>query len=293
MSIDRRAFLHAAAAVTLSIPVLGARQAPRSRLRLIRHATLVVNYAGKTVLVDPLLADAGTLPPVNRTANQRPNPLVPLPPLESDRSRGLSPMPAAAVIAGIDAVLVTHTHSDHWDAVAAKLLPPATLVFVQPPDVKRLGEQGFTNLRPIDTETAWDGIRITRCGGEHGRGEVGQRMAPVSGFVLAAAGSPTIYIAGDTVWCPEVARVIEAHRPDVIVVNAGAAQFLEGGPITMDAEDVLKVCEAASAATVIAVHMEAINHCLLTRAGLQQALDQSRPRTRVLIPKDGETVELA
>lgn len=281
MAITRRAFFQTAAAVTLSTPILGARQAQRARLRLIRHATLVVNYGGKTLLVDPLLAEAGTLPPINRTANQRPNPLVPL------------PVPAASLVTGNDAVFVTHTHSDHWDAVAAKQLPATSLVFVQPPDVKRLGEQGFTNLRAIDTATTWEGLRITRCGGEHGRGEVGQRMAPVSGFVLAAAGSPTVYIAGDTVWCPEVARVIQAHKPDVIVVNAGAAQFLEGGPITMDAEDVLKVCEAAPGATIVAVHMEAINHCLLTRAELQQAIDKARPRARVLIPKDGETVDLA
>lgn len=281
MAITRRDFLHTAAALTLAAPTLGARQGQRARIRLIRHATLTVDYAGKTLLVDPLLADAGTLPPINRTANQRPNPLVPL------------PVSASSLVTGIDAVLVTHTHSDHWDAVAAKQVPPTSLVFVQPPDVKRLGEQGFSNLRAVDAETTWEGIRLTRSGGEHGRGEVGQRMAPVSGFVLAAAGWPTVYIAGDTVWCPEVARVIQAHQPSVIVVNAGAAQFLEGGPITMDAEDVLKVCEAAPAATVVAVHMEAINHCLLTRAELQQALDRLRPRARVLMPKDGETVELA
>jgi hypothetical protein len=90
-----------------------------------------------------------------------------------------------------------------------------------------------------------------------------------------------------------VARVIEIHRPSVIVVNAGAAQFIEGGPITMDTTDVLQVCEAASAATIVAVHMEAINHCLLTRAGLEQALGGSRHRARVRIPGDGETMELA
>jgi L-ascorbate metabolism protein UlaG (beta-lactamase superfamily) len=281
MALTRRAFFHTAAAITLSTPFVGARQPPRARLRLIRHATLVLEYAGKKLLVDPLLADAGTLPPVKGTANQRPNPLVAL------------PVPAASLVTGNDAVLVTHTHRDHWDAVAAKQLPPPSLMFVQPPDAKRLGEQGFSNLRALDTDTTWEGIRITRCGGEHGRGEVGQRMAPVSGFVLAAAGSPTVYIAGDTVWCPEVERVIQAHQPHVIVVNAGAAQFLEGGPITMDAADVLKVCEAAPSATIVAVHMEAINHCLLTRAELQQALDRGRPRARVLIPKDGESLELA
>jgi L-ascorbate metabolism protein UlaG (beta-lactamase superfamily) len=281
MPLDRRTFLQSAAALALAAPGRGATQARRARLRLVRHATLIIEYAGRTLLVDPLLADAGTLPPVSRTANQRPNPLVPL------------PAPAASLVAGVDAVFVTHTHSDHWDAAAAKLLPPTSLVFVQPADVKRLGDQGFSNLRPIDTATTWEGIQITRSGGEHGRGEVGQRMAPVSGFVLAASGWPTLYIAGDTVWCPEVARVIEAHKPGAIVVNAGAAQFLEGGPITMDAADVLKVCTAAPTASIVAVHMEAINHCLLTRAALKQELARSGQRARAIIPADGETLELS
>ena len=280
MTLNRRRFLQSAGMLTLAGPSVSFAQPPRVRLRLLRHATLIVHYAGKTLLVDPLLADAGTLPPVNRTPNQRPNPLVPL------------PATAASIAAGIDAVLVTHTHSDHWDAVAAKLVPPGTLAFIQPEDAKKLGEQGFSNLRPIGTATTWESIRITRTGGEHGRGEVGQRMAPVSGFVLAAPGWPTVYIAGDTVWCPEVSRAIQAHQPSAIVVNAGAAQFLEGGPITMDVDDVQKVCEAAPSAIIVAVHMEAINHCVLTRAALAQALDRSRQLPRVRVPKDGETVEV-
>jgi L-ascorbate metabolism protein UlaG (beta-lactamase superfamily) len=280
MTLNRRSFLESVAAFTLAGPRLSAAQPQRVRLRLLRHATLIVHYAGKTVLVDPLLADAGTLPPVNRTPNQRPNPLVPL------------PATAASIAAGIDAVLVTHTHSDHWDAVAAKLVPQGTLAFIQPEDAKKLGDQGFSNLCPIDTTITWDSIRITRTGGQHGRGDVGQRMAPVSGFVLAAPEWPTVYIAGDTVWCPEVSRAIQAHQPSAIVVNAGAAQFLEGGPITMDVDDVLQLCESAPSATIVAVHMEAINHCVLTRAALAQALDRSRQLSRVRIPKDGETVEL-
>jgi L-ascorbate metabolism protein UlaG (beta-lactamase superfamily) len=279
MTINRRSFLQSAAALSLAAPTLSA-QPPRVRLRLLRHATLIVQYAGKTLLVDPLFADAETQPPIGRTANQRRNPLVSL------------PAPASSLIAGIDAVLVTHTHSDHWDGAAAKQLPPATRLFVQPEDAKKIGGQGFSNVRPIDMATTFEAIGITRCGGEHGRGEVGKQMAPVSGFVLSAAGWPTVYIAGDTVWCSEVARVIATHQPSVIVVNSGAAQFLEGGPITMDAPDVLQVCGAASTATIVAVHMEALNHCLLTRAGLAQALAGSRYQPRVRIPADGETLEL-
>ena len=116
-------------------------------------------------------------------------------------------------------------------------------------------------------------------------------MAPVSGFVVQAENSPSFYVAGDTVWCEEVQEAPLAHRPDVIVVNAGAAQFLEGDPITMTAEDVARVCREAPEARVIANHMEAINHFLLTRTELATALDEQGLAGRVEIPADGETLE--
>src|SRR5262245_11881420 len=115
-------------------------------------------------------------------------------------------------------------------------------------------------------------------------------MGPVSGYVLSRSGSPTVYIAGDTVWCPEAADAIRAHKPSVILVNAGAAQFLEGGPITMDVEDVVNVCRAAPQATVVAVHMESINHCILTRDALRAGLSSASVTSKVLIPRDGEGV---
>ena len=116
-------------------------------------------------------------------------------------------------------------------------------------------------------------------------------MAPVSGFVVQAGDSPSLYIAGDTIWCEEVEEAIQAHCPGIIVVNAGAAQFLEGDPITMTAEGVARVCRAAPEARVIAIHMEAINHCLLTRAELAEALAEQGLAARVEIPAGGENLE--
>jgi hypothetical protein len=47
-----------------------------------------------------------------------------------------------------------------------------------------------------------------RTGGRHGTGEIGEKMGPVSGYVLRGPGEPVVYIAGDTVWCPEVAAAL-------------------------------------------------------------------------------------
>ncbi|CAA9392744.1 MAG: hypothetical protein AVDCRST_MAG01-01-610 [uncultured Rubrobacteraceae bacterium] len=253
------------------------------KIHFIRHATFAFEMNGIRVLVDPMLGDAGTAPAVPNTPNQRPNPLVDLP-FGND---GLSDL-----IDNTDAVLVTHTHNDHWDGRAQELIPKDTLVLCQPEDEARISSAaGFTNVSAVDPGLAWKSLRFARTGGRHGTGEIGAQMAPVSGFVIQTDGSPSLYVAGDTIWCDEVEEALHTHRPDVIVVNAGAARFLEGDPITMTAEDVARVCRAAPEARVIAVHMEAINHCLLTRAELARKLGEQGLAEGVEIPADGQTLE--
>jgi L-ascorbate metabolism protein UlaG (beta-lactamase superfamily) len=249
------------------------------RLCLVRHATLAVEYHGHTFLVDPMLDDADARPAIQNSPNPRSNPLVPL------------PVPAQDVVQGAEALLVTHTHSDHWDGTAAGLLAKDLPLFGQIEDEEKFRGQGFKDVRPIGQSVAWNDVEIIRTGGQHGKGAIGTAMAPVSGFVLRAVGEPVLYIAGDTIWCREVEDALREHEPAVVVLNAGAAQFLEGGPITMTADDVIAVCQAAPRARVIAVHMEAINHCLLTRADLAFQLEAAR--VQAVIPGDGEWVELA
>ncbi|HEY0630643.1 MAG TPA: MBL fold metallo-hydrolase [Thermoleophilaceae bacterium] len=247
------------------------------RLRLIRHATLRVEFAGLQLLVDPMLDETGARPAVENTANDRRNPLVPL------------PVPAAEVVAGVDAVLVTHLHADHLDTGAVEALDLGVPLFCQPEDEAALRERGFTDVRPVDAAAPFgEGLLISRTAARHGSGEVGERMAPASGFVLAADAEPTLYVAGDTIWCDEVAAALAAHQPDVTVVNAGAAQFLEGGPITMDAADVIDLAQGVPSTQVVAVHMEAINHCLLTRDELRRHLRRMGLAAWVLVPEDGE-----
>lgn len=234
------------------------------RLTLVRNATVIVELAGKRLLVDPMLDDAGARPPIEGTANPVRNPTVPL------------PFPAEKVVRGLDAVLVTHRHRDHLDERGAELLPRDVPVFCQPEDEEALRGLGLA-ARAVAGELAWDGLRIVRTPARHGSGAVAEALGPVSGYVL-----DDLYLAGDTVWYDGVAGTIERHRPRVAVVNAGAAEFLEGGLIVMGAEDVREV--AARVPTVVAVHLEALNHCFLSRAELRAAVPG------VLVPEDGETL---
>lgn len=247
------------------------------KITLIRHATLQLEYGGLTWLVDPMFAEAGAIPPIPNTPNALPNPLLPMP-------------VAAEALSRPDAVLVTHLHPDHWDASAASALDKDAALFCQPGDEETIAASGFAGAAAVAERTVFRGVTISRTNGRHGTGEIGERMGNVSGFVLQAAGEPTLYFAGDTIWCGEVRAALDAFRPDATVVNAGGARFLQGDPITMDADDVARLLRHAPYTEAVAVHMEAINHCIVTRADLRSRLEAEGLAMRCRIPADGETM---
>lgn len=247
-------------------------------IQLVRHATLRVTYGGHTLLVDPMFSGAGQLSAVPNTPNQRPNPLVDL------------PMSISEVLEGVDAILITHTHLDHLDDAAVAQLPKNLPLFCQPPDLEKLRNQGFTQVIAVDALHEWAGIRLHRTGGQHGTGEIGEKMGQVSGFVLKASDEPVLYIAGDTIWCEEVEAAVQTHQPDTIVAFAGAAQFLAGDPITMTKEDLVQLAHASSTSQILVTHMETWNHCLLSREELRAYLHEKGLSERVWVPEDGEVI---
>ncbi|MEZ2459020.1 MBL fold metallo-hydrolase [Salinicoccus roseus] len=243
----------------------------------IRNATLVVDYAGKRFLVDPFLAEKGTLPPFPNSARQdQNNPLVSL------------PTSIEEVISGVDAVIVTHTHLDHWDDAAKDALPKDIKLFTQnEADKEEIGNAGFTNIEVLTEDTVFEGIQLIKTKGEHGRGEILEIAGFVCGVVFKHQEEKTLYVAGDTVWYEEVEKTLNTHKPEVIVVNAGDNQFLEGGSLVMDGEDVLKVHQTAPEATIIAVHMEAVNHWALSSQELKDYAEEKGMSDNLMVPDEG------
>ena len=179
------------------------------KIQLIRHASLLIEMNGSTILVDPMLSDAQALDPTANTVPVLRNPLVSLP----------SHVTLEA-LKQVDAVFVTHTHRDHFDEAAIELLPKDITLFCQPEDADKISTHGFSNVTAIADTLVWNGIHIKRTSGQHGRGEIGEKMGPVSGFIYEAASEPSLYITGDTVWCPEVQEACAAQS-DVVIAFSG------------------------------------------------------------------------
>jgi L-ascorbate metabolism protein UlaG (beta-lactamase superfamily) len=282
--MDRRNFMNLMASLSGAFltPLNFFSRKTKIRLHFIRHATFVLEWDGVKILVDPMLSDQGAMDPVKITRNTSRIPMKPLP---------FSSEELTAVLKEVDGVLITHTHRDHWDEAARALLPKDKLLICQPADVDTLSNQKFSNLMPVHSSIALNGLQITRTSGQHGTGEIGKRMGTVSGFMLRKK-DKTLYIAGDTIWCEEVDLALKNFKPNFTILNAGAARFDEGDPITMTAEDVKKVCESLPTTQVITIHMDTVNHCDLTREKLSEYLQLNQLEKRCQIPMDGEQVEL-
>lgn len=246
------------------------------QLQLIRSATLRLEYAHRTFLIDPYLADKHSRPSFTGASL---NPLVDL------------PCPPQEVIAGVEMVLISHLHSDHFDPAAQELLPKDLTLYCQPQDKAVIEAKGFRNVVPVLDTVNWQGITITRTACQHGSGKVLQEMGTASGFVLKAEHEPTVYWAGDTIWCEAVAKVIEQTKPDIIITHSCGAMWGDRVLIVMDAVQTIAVCRAAPNSTVVATHMDSLDHATITRQALREFAEANGVGPeKLVIPLDGEKI---
>lgn len=257
---------------------------PDNTVRLIRSATLKMDYDDKTILLDPMLGEKGTM---MSALGVNLNPRVHL------------TMPVHEVLDGVDLVLLTHVHIDHYDRTAKDSIPKDMAFYVQPADLDSVAvKDRFTKAQAVADSINIDGMTIIRIEGSHGRGELGKMMGESSGYVLKAEDEPTLYIMGDCMWDESTKAVVTKYRPDYIVVNSGGAilppMSAKDGPIIPDEKEVMQILrETPDNVKLICVHMDAVDHCQTTRDILRnEALFNKVDMNRLIIPEDGETLNL-
>ena len=197
---------------------------------------------------------------------------------------------------GVDAYVLTHLHPDHFDmaadgTVGAKLDKAVPLFVQNDNEVAVMKRSGFKDVQMFtDNGVAFHGVTLKRTFARHG---TKTPCGPASGvFFTSPAEQKSLWILGDTIWCDETAKAMAALKPDVVVLNACAAQLKTYGRLIMDDADVESVCRAAPNATVIASHMDTVAHASLTRKTLKAALEKRGLAGRVLMPDDGKEYSL-
>lgn len=264
---------------------------PGVTVQHIRNATSKFTSGDTTFLIDPMLAEVGAyegFPDTYRSWLR--NPLIPL------------PIPVEDVLADVDAVILTHTHLDHWDEAAQKAIPKDIPFYVQnEEDANTVRGQGFTNVRVMKQSDEFGGVKMERTKTQHGTDamyanpELAKMLGDVMGLVFITPDGKKTYYAADTIWFKGVDDALAEHNPDIIVLNAGGAalsgeQFKDNPDIIMGKEDVLKMTKKMPNSRVIAVHMDAVNHMTVDRKDLSEYLQGNGAREKVMIPFDGEKI---
>lgn len=260
------------------------------KLHHLRNATLILELENHRLLVDPMLGPKGSIPPFTflRFPPKR-NPLVALPPHSGE------------LLATVTDCLITHSralgiralqHFDHLDQHGEQLLRTRSIPVCCPHKdaayLRKLGLNVTTALSYGERQTYLGG-HITAVPATHGYDWVRYIMANGAGYFLQYPGEPSIYISGDTVYSDAVKGALRQFHPDICVVAAGAAQLDVGRPLLMTLDDLLSFAQDAPG-KVVANHLEALNHCPVSREQLRKRLREEALEGKVLVPEDGEVL---
>lgn len=264
------------------------RIATTMKITQLRNATIALEFQFRaepvTLLVDPMLARQGELPTLKYFGGtRRRNPLVELPPA------------APALLERVTHALITHCqrgHFDHLDRAGKRFLRErGTTVLCMPRDQQYLQQRGLVTqaLQGAQRQAFFDGF-ITPVPCAHGRGLVGRFMDHGYGYFIELPDEPSIYIAGDTVLSDEVRRCLSVLAPAVSILPAGGARLDLGSEILMSKDELMLACQLTPG-IVVANHLEAVDHCPVTRAELIAAADAAGMTQRLLVPADGQEME--
>jgi L-ascorbate metabolism protein UlaG (beta-lactamase superfamily) len=232
-----------------------------------------------------MFAPKGAIPSLKyMTKQRRKNPLVELPEISKE------------LLSKVTHCLITHCqkgHFDHLDRAGSKWLKENNIpVFCSLQDAKFISNKGI-NVSILDENVKNDflngSIDLIPC--LHGKGLIGKLMAHGFGYYIQLKNEPSLYITGDTRLTSEISGFIMDKQPENIVLPAGGARFDLGDDIIMDIEEALKVAEI-SKGNIIANHLEALDHCPVTRSDLNKSVKIQNLEKRFFIPQDGESIIL-
>ncbi|HKS27541.1 MAG TPA: MBL fold metallo-hydrolase [Pyrinomonadaceae bacterium] len=213
-------------------------------------ATVVLRYAGFTILTDPNFLHAGDHVHLGYglTAQRLTNPAMEieqLPPL--------------------DFVVLSHYHGDHFDRVAEERLRKDVPILTTEHAAGELKDKGFTEPVALDT---WDSmtvqkgnarVRVTSMPGRHGPPIVEKFLPPVMGSMLEFETTEgrtalRLYITGDTLVFDDLNEIPKRYPSiDLALFHLGGTEIM-GILLTMDAEQGVEAIRIINPREVIPIH---------------------------------------
>ena len=219
----------------------------------VGNATVVLRYAGFTILTDPNFLHRGDHVHLGHgmTATRRTDPALEL--------EALPP---------IDFVVLSHMHEDHFDREVERKLDRNLPIVTTPHGAADLTSKGFRATKALNT---WESLTVTKGGarvrvrampGAHAPGVVARMLPPVMGSLLEFENSSgevafRAYITGDTVFFDEL-KEIPRRFPDIdlALLHLGGTMFFGMLMVTMDPKQGVEVIRLVKPKTAIPIHYD-------------------------------------
>ena len=259
----------------------------RGSIFFVGTATVILRYAGFTILTDPNFLHAGDHVHLGYglTAERLTNPALEieqLPPL--------------------DFCVLSHYHGDHFDRVAEERLQKDLPIVTTEHAAGELRDKGFTAPLALDT---WDAVtvrkgdarvRITSMPGKHGPAIVDKFLPPVMGSMLEfqPGAGPTalrLYITGDTLVHDDLREIPTRYADiDLALFHLGGTQIM-GILLTMDAEQGVEAIRIVNPREVIPIHYNDYEVFKSPLEDFRRAVEAAGFADRVRYLSHGETYD--
>lgn len=250
------------------------------RLTLIGGPTVVIEYAGLRFITDPTFDAPGDYQLAHVTLHKTHGPAL-----------------DAEKVGNVDVVLLSHDqHADNLDMSGRDFLARAGRVLTTQVGAGRLGgkAEGLAPWQSVELKSSDGGIvRVTATPARHGPAGIEPFAGDVIGFVLEAAGAPTVYITGDTVWYDGVAEVARRFKAGIVVLFAGSAQTRGPFNLTMNVNDAIETAHAFPRAAIVPVHCDSWAHFTQDRDDLVRSFKALGIEQRLRLLEPGVAREVA
>ena len=253
----------------------------------VGNATVLIRYAGFTILTDPNFLHAGDHVHLGYGLSS---------------TRTTNPAVEMEDLPPLDFVLLSHLHGDHFDRVAERKLNKATQIISTRHATSYLEKVGFTRTHalktwePIEVRKGEATLRLTAMPGTHGPGPLGALLPPVMGSMLdfwdeEVGTRLRMYISGDTL-IHERLREIPRRFPDVDIalLHLGGTRVL-GIMVTMDAEQGVEAMRIVDPRTAVPIHYNDYEAFKSPLEDFKQAVSEAGLEDRVHYLSHGDTYE--
>jgi L-ascorbate metabolism protein UlaG (beta-lactamase superfamily) len=251
----------------------------------IGNATVLIRYAGFTILTDPTFIHmhekVQLFPTITSTRLTNPAlDIEELPPL--------------------DLVVLSHFHGDHFDQVAVRKLDKSIPIVTTPHATEELSIREFTKLHRLET---WESIsfvkddiqlNIIAMPGIHGKLPVAVFLPQVMGSILDFQTKDgqrllRLYITGDTLVFDDI-KEIPKHYPDVDValLHLGGTMAM-GIMLTMDAKEGVEMFRIIHPKKAIPIHYNDYDVFKSPLEDFQRLAKETGIEERIHYLKHGET----